>query len=236
MSADLHFDRIRRHASRLGIDVPEDLPERVFDILAETERPGKPNSSGDQAAYLVAIGVKSDGEIFVDPIILQEWNDNSLNAISLAAPIWDSDVRGTKHGDWGPHREARDIAVEHGADIALLFEDEILVDGDRCAPLLLDHDGVAYHPRHDDGALDSITIEQILPHLESSGIPVRSARLTLSMILRSSEMIVCGSGMGIRAVGSIDGRPIGNPGGRLFRAAHDAWLYRLKDGWIKDKG
>ena len=231
MSADLHFDRIRRHAVRLGIEVPADLRERAFGIIAETERPGEPNRSHDQASYLVAVGVRSDGKVFVDPIILQEWTDDALNAISIAAPIWDSDIRGTKHGDWGPHREAREIAVKHGAHIALLFEDDTLVDGDRCAPLLLDHDGVAYHPRHDEGALDSITIEQIRPHLELAGIPVRSARLTLSMILRASEMVVCGSGMGIRAVGTIDGRSIGTPRGRLFRACLDAWSDRLENGW-----
>ncbi len=231
MSADLHFTRIRRHATRLGIEVPEDLSDRVFDLLAAAETPGVPNTNVDQAAYLVAVGVKSDGEVFVDPIALQEWTDDALDTISLAAPIWDSDIRGTKHGDWGPHREAREIAVEHGAHIALLFEDDILVDGDRCAPLLLDHDGVAYHPRHADGALDSITIEQIRPHLESAGIPVRPARLTLSMILRASEMVVCGSGMGIRAVGTIDGRNIGTPRGRLFTACREAWLERLENGW-----
>jgi len=231
MSADLHFDRIERHAARLGIDVPKDLPDRVFDLLFEIDKPGDPNTSDDQAAYLVAIGVRSDGEVFADPMVLQEWTDSTLNAISLAAPIWDLDVRGTKHGDWGPHREAREIAVEHGAHIALLFEEDILVDGDRCAPLLLDHDGVAFHPRHADGALDSITIEQIRPHLESAGIPVRPARLTLSMILRASEMVVCGSGMGIRAVGTIDGRSIGTPRGRLFRACQEAWLDRLDNAW-----
>ena len=52
MAADLHFDRIRRHAVRLGIDIPEDLSDRVFDLLGETERPGEPNTSDDQAAYL----------------------------------------------------------------------------------------------------------------------------------------------------------------------------------------
>jgi branched-subunit amino acid aminotransferase/4-amino-4-deoxychorismate lyase len=123
-------------------------------------------------------------------------------------------------------------AIEHGADIALLFEEDILVDGDRCAPLLLDHDGVAYHPRHSDGALDSVTIEQIRPGLEAAGIPVRPAKLTLNMILRASEMVVCGSGMGIRAIGSIDGRTIGTPRSRLFQAATDAWLSRLEVGWI----
>ena len=156
-------------------------------------------------------------------------------AISLAAPNWEEPVRGTKHAEWKPYRDARRIATEHGADIALLFEDDTLVDVDRCAPLLLDHDGVAYHPRHSDGALDSVTIEQIELGLETAGIPVRPARLTLDMILRASEMVVCGSGMGIRAIGNIDGRTIGKPRGRLFQAASQAWLTRLDVGWITAK-
>ena len=110
----------------------------------------------------------------------------------------------------------------------MLFEGDILIDGDRCAPLLLDHDGVAYHPKHSDGALDSVTIEQIRSGLEAAGIPVRGARLTLSMILRASEMMVVGSGMGIRAVGTIDGTKIGRPQGRLFQAARESWLVRLE--------
>ena len=109
---------------------------------------------------------------------------------------------------------------------------EILVDGDRCTPLLLDHDGVAYHPLHSGGALDSVTIEQIRPALEAAGIPVSGARLTLSMILRASEMLVVGSGMGIRAVGTIDGRTIGRPQGRLFQVAWESWLTRLESGWV----
>ena len=80
-----------------------------------------------------------------------------------------------------------------------------------------------------------MTIEQIGPGLGAAGIPVRPARLTLGMILRASEMVVCGSGMGIRAIGSIDGRTIGKPRGRLFQAASQAWLTRLKVGWITAK-
>ena len=231
MSADMHFARIRRHSTVLGIEVPEDLPERVFDLLEDIEHPGAPNDSPGQAPFLLVMGVRSDGEVFIDPLTIQQWPNRPLSAISLEAPTWNQPVRGTKHGDWRPHREARNLAIENGADIGLLFEDSILIDGDRCAPLLLDHDGVAYHPNHSDGALDSVTIQQIKPALESAGIPVRSAKLTLGMILRASEMIVLGSGMGVQALASIDGRQIGRPQGRLFQAARDSWLVRLDSAW-----
>ena len=235
LAADMHFARISRHAAVLGIQIPDNLAERVFEALGALEHPGEPNGSADQAAFLVRAGVRADGEIFVEPAVIRTWPDAPLAAISLAAPSWEEPVRGTKHAEWKPYSDARQTAIEHGADIALLFEDDTLVDGDRCAPMLLDHDGVAYHPRHSDGALDSVTIEQIRPGLEAAGIPVRPARLTLDMILRASEMVVCGSGMGIRSIGSIDGRTIGKPRGRLFQAASQAWLTRLEVGWITAK-
>ena len=235
LAADMHFARISRHAAVLGIEIPDNLAEKVFEALVDLEHPGEPNSSADQAAFLVRAGVRANGEVFVKPAAIRTWPETPLAAISLTAPNWEEPVRGTKHAEWEPYRDARLTAIEHGADIALLFEDGILVDGDRCAPLLLDHDGVAYHPRHSDGALDSVTIEQIGPGLEAAGIPVRPARLTLGMILRASEMVVCGSGMGIRSIGSIDGRTIGKPQGRLFQAASQAWLTRLEVGWITAK-
>ena len=224
VSADLHFARIRRHAEILGIDVPEDLSDIVHSKLGDMEHPGEPNDSPDQSEFLLIVEVDKEGQIRMEPLTIQKWPNRSLSAISLAAPKWEQPVRGTKHGDWEPHRQARKIAIDNGADIALLFEDEVLIDGDRCAPLLLDSDGVAYHPRSSDGALDSITVQSITPGLEGAGIPVRTAKITLSLILRASEMIVCGSGMGIRAIGTIDGRKIGRPRGPLFTAARNSWM------------
>ena len=224
VSADLHFARIRRHAEILGIDVPEDLSDIVHSKLGDMEHPGEPNDSPDQSEFLLIVEVDKEGQIRMEPLTIQKWPNRSLSAISLAAPKWEQPVRGTKHGDWEPHRQARKIAIDNGADIALLFEDEVLIDGDRCAPLLLDSDGVAYHPRSSDGALDSITVQSIKPGLEGAGIPVRTAKITLSLILRASEMIVCGSGMGIRAIGTIDGRKIGRPRGRVFTAARNSWM------------
>ena len=48
-------------------------------------------------------------------------------------------------------------------------------------PILLDNDGVAYYPKPSEGALDSVTLEQIREGIESDGVPIREARLTLPM-------------------------------------------------------
>ena len=234
VSSNLHFDRIVRHAEKLGLNCPDDLSDRVFSKLEEMEPPEERNESYDQDDYLLIVKVTSEGNILLEGLANRTWPERPLSAISLSAPIWEDGIRGTKHGDYQPYRDAREVATSNGADIGLLFEDGNLIDGDRCAPLLLDSDGVAYHPRHCDGALDSVSLQVIKPYLESSGIPVRGAKITLGMITRSSEMIVCGSGMGIKSLGSIDGRKIGSPKGRLYSVASEGWAKRLSTS--KERG
>lgn len=231
LAADLHFARFHRHAERLEFNLPDNLPEIVFEALNMAEIPGEPVVVENQAPYLVKIGIKPSGEVELIPRVNGKW-PSLMTAISLAAPLWDGEVRGTKHGDWQPYIDAREIAKEHGADISLLFDEDSLVDGDRCMPVLLDSDGVAYYPKPSEGALDSITLEQIREGIESAGIPIREARLTLSMLLRASEMIVLGSGLGVQALGEIDGRVIGQPHGRLYQVARAAWMKRLQTAWM----
>ena len=219
ISSELHFERMIRHAERLGLKCPDDLSDRVFSELEGIAPPEERNESGDQDPYLLIVKLSSSGNIVLEGAVNRSWPERPLSAVSLSAPVWDEGIRGTKHGDYQPYRDAREVAISNGADIGLLFEDGNLIDGDRCAPLLLDSDGVAYHPRHSDGALDSISLQVIKPFLENSGIPVRGAKITLGMIMRCSEMIVCGSGMGIKSLGTIDSRKIGNAKGRLFSLA-----------------
>ena len=226
-SASLHFDRMRRHSRRLGIDFPDDFMEQVNSLIEVVSTPNNRNDDPSQDPYLMVIRLTSEGTVSATGVVNRKWPLRPLSGISIDAPTWEGDIRGTKHGDYGPYQEARVIAENNGGDIGLLFENRCLIDGDRCAPLLLDSDGVAYHSPHDDGALDSVTLHLIKPYLEESGIPVRPARLTLGMIERSSEMIVCGSGMGVKALGTIDGRKIGKPHGPLFSISQEAWSKRV---------
>ncbi len=227
VSANLHIERIHKHAEKLGIECPSNILEQVFSKLEKISPPNERNNNPEQDPYLLIVKLTSDGEVTLEGSVNRSWPETPLSAISLSAPKWEEGIRGTKHGDYQPYRDAREVAISNGADVGLLFEDECLIDGDRCAPLLLDLDGVAYHPRHSDGALDSISLQVIRPFLENSGIPVRAAKITLGMITRASEMIVCGSGMGIKSLGLIDGRRIGTPKGRLYSAAKEGWSERL---------
>jgi len=230
LAAGLHFDRLERHSRRLGFDLPDGFREKIFIYLSETKFSESPIVTAQQPPYLVKVGITSQGVISIIPRINQPW-PNILSAITVAAPQWDHTVRGTKHGDWKPYLDARDMALTNKADISLLVENNAVIDGDRCMPILLDLDGFAYHPRVDEGALDSITLEQIKEDLENAGIPIRPARITIPLILRAKEMIVIGSGMGIQSLGFIDGRKIGSPRGKLYNIAMSCWLDKLSSAW-----
>ena len=84
LAADMHFARMARHAAVLGIPMPDDLPEMVFDALADLKHPDEANDSADQAAFLVRAGVRSSGEVYVEPAVIRTWPDSPLSAISLA--------------------------------------------------------------------------------------------------------------------------------------------------------
>ena len=145
LAADLHIARLFRHAERLGFNLPSNLTELIFEALSNAEIPGESVVDENQAPFLIKLGVNPNGEVSLIPRVNGKW-PNPMRAISLSAPRWDGSVRGTKHGDWQPYFDAREVAKEHGADISLLFDGDILVDGDRCMPILLDNDGVAYYP------------------------------------------------------------------------------------------
>ena len=67
LAADLHFSRFQRHSERLGIILPENIPQLVFQSLAEAEIPGEPVVGDDQAPYLIKIGIDSTGEVHLTP-------------------------------------------------------------------------------------------------------------------------------------------------------------------------
>tara|TARA_B100002052_G_C15501376_1_gene427331 strand:- start:29 stop:409 length:381 start_codon:yes stop_codon:yes gene_type:complete len=103
-------------------------------------------------------------------------------------------------------------AERMGSDIALLIHDHCIVDGDRCTPILLDEDGVAYAPGEEQGAVASVTLTLIENELESAGIPLRMAWLTEELVRRCRELVVIGTGIGVVVVEEIDGHdiPVGN--------------------------
>ncbi len=230
LAAKLHFDRMERHAHRLNFSLPDNFRKSIFTELSTLTFSKKPVVQQNQPPYLVKIAVTNEGRFSLAPRLNQPW-PSILKAITVSAPIWEGEIRGTKHGDWKPYFDAKKLALENNTDISLLIENNNIIDGDICTPILLDIDDTAYYPRAEDGALDSITLEQIKNCLENYGIRVRPSIISMNLMLRAKEMIVIGSGMGIQSLGEIDGRKIGKPRGLLYKSAMSCWLSRLSDAW-----
>ncbi len=231
LSADLHFNRLVRHSKILGIDMPNKFHTEVFNQLKSLQKPKIIKNSKDRSPFLVKVTIDSAGNISLSARSNNAYPERPLFAISMIAPDTPIPILGTKNAEWGHYINAMDQATKYGADISLLFKNNFLIDGDRCTPVILDNDGVAYYPKNSDGALDSITLELIKGEIENSGIPIREAKISLGMILRSSEMIVLGSGIGVCSIGKIDDTTIGKPKGKLFQIAKEIWLNKLELNW-----
>ena len=163
---------------------------------------------------------------------LAEYPPSPLAALSQAAPRFSLRVQGTKHAVWDGYSNARLNAINQGADIGLLVHEGVVVDGDRCTPVLLDADGVAFAPSPEGGGIDSITLNILKPAIEAAGIPFRYARLTETLLGRAAEIIVVGTGVGVAWLSEIDGQSVGTGSpGTLFETCITAFDTELEIAW-----
>ena len=214
-----HLNRLRTHAERLGIAWPEDFLERLVST--------PPIGDGD----LCQVKLTRDGQIELT-LRQTQYPPSPLCAISHVAPRFTRKAQGTKHAAWSPYTDARTTAEKAGADIALLVHEGAVVDGDRCTPILLDSDGVAYAPSLEGGGIDSITLSILRPAIEAAGIPFRHARLTETLLGRASELIVVGTGIGVVWIDEIDGQKIGiDCPGPLYETSSTAFATALDTAW-----
>ncbi|MEE2758732.1 MAG: aminotransferase class IV [Candidatus Thermoplasmatota archaeon] len=216
-----HLSRLHIHANRLGIKWPANMEE----LLKESYVKGEGN--------LCRIQLNRDGSVELT-LRVSEYPNSPLTASSHPAPRFSDNIQGTKHAEWEGYNEARRQSEGKGTDIGLLVHEGNVVDGDRCTPILLDIDGVAYAPTLDGGGVDSITLTLLKPALENAGIPFRYARLTERLLGRASEIIVVGTGVGVAWLNEIDGQRVGNgSAGPLFNTCMTAFNEALVGAWTQ---
>ncbi len=196
LAFDQHFNRLKEAAEQIRCPPPD--IKIISTILSKSI-----NDYGNNEG-LARLEWSSEGQVSCETRPLEQPN-SPLVAITHPAPQWPRRFRGIKHGNWKPYLEARELAKENGADISLLVDNHAIVDADRATPLILDENGWAYFPGPEQGAVRSITLSLISEHLESNGIPLRTAYLTEEMIRRCKELVVVGTGVGVLPIGEIDG-------------------------------
>ena len=215
----MHLRRLQEHAQRLDIEWPEDFLERLHSTPIQGE------------GNLCRIELARDGNIAIE-LRNSQYPPSPLKAVSQPAPRFSEHAQGTKHASWGGYQDARRHSIDKGADIGLLVHDGVVVDGDRCTPILLDQDGVAFAPTPEGGGVDSVTIRVLKPAIEAAGIPFRNARLTENLLGRAAEVIVVGTGVGVAWLSEIDGQAVGTGvAGPLFNTCESAFHLELVEAW-----
>ena len=66
------------------------------------------------------------------------------------------------------------------------------------------------------GGVDSITLDYVKAYLENQGIPLVKGKLTAKMVLRSEELLVLGTGIGVAKITEVDGTKIGSGSDILY--------------------
>ncbi|MCS5537577.1 MAG: aminotransferase class IV [Candidatus Poseidoniaceae archaeon] len=230
---DAHLNRLKSHAERLNIDIPNDFHDLVTIAIGELQ--GSTNHS-TMLSNLATLRLTREGDVSIK-LRVNEKHVSPMKAISVPDLQWADDIKGTKHGDWAPYKKARQKAIEVGAHIALFVEDEAVTDADRATPILLDNDGTAWIADARNGGVDSVTASLIIPALEKAGIPINKGRLHQSLIGRAKEFIVVGSGIGVVRINDIDGHAIGmNGDGILTKTAVKALEKALGEYWAEGDG
>ena len=192
----LHFERIKEHAKRLRIDLPDQEP------LIE-------DAGNGRSWRLARVSCAGDGRWRVQTRDIRV-RDEAVEAVSVEAKRWSKRTNGTKHGEWASYITARETAEAEGCDVALLVHEHAIIDADRATPLVMDEDGTVWMAQVDEGGVDGITAGLLASHLPSQGLPVVKGKLNERTVARCAEMVLVGTGMGVCRVETLDGVSLGS--------------------------
>ena len=140
--------------------------------------------------------------------------------------------RGIKLGEHLPYKNSLKIAKKFGGNAALIVENSSIIDGDRATLMILDKDGTAWVSSNKYGSIQSITIDLIKEKLIQRGIPIIYGRITTDLILRASDAIMLGTGLGVTRIYSIDDRVFEFSNSILFDNASSAFEEIIQEKWI----
>jgi branched-chain amino acid aminotransferase len=219
------FFALRQHTDRLmdslrGIGVldlgrsVEDLEAACADLVART---------GLRDAHVRLVVTRGIGQLGVDPSSCR-WPTVVIMAYPMppllgrsAVRLLTSAVRRKQHDAIDPKIKslnyldgvlARFQARAAGMDGALLVDSNGFVAEGSGENIFWHRDGV-WHTPTCVAALEGVTRGVLITLLEESAEALREGQYSLQDVYRADEVLLCGSGAEVVAVGEVDGRPIG---------------------------
>eukprot|EP00435_Cladocopium_sp_Y103_P008221 s3309_g2.t1 len=232
-----YFERLSRDAARLDIAWPKDqrhpewpqlfgscldLTVQLRKSLKESlkQKPSCVSNNWPSPPGLLRVELTRRGrwqrrslmKVRTELRALPASDSGPWQAISHPAPWFGSRLSGAKHGAWGAYRDATQRARQKGADVALLFHEDLLVDGDRCSVLLRVRGATELLMPAEAESVPSVAVTAL-----RSGLSVTpTGGLRRKQLMEADEVLVVGSGVGLRRLSHLDGQPF----------AGDDWGYR----------
>ena len=224
---DYHMKRLRDHADRLRINLPENSEQLIAELILD-------NMEKFTEKRLINITFDClSGEFQTKSRDLPKLRNCNIDAMTIPMKNWLGQVTGTKHGDWQFYIDAKDVAEQNGVDIALLIDEYCIIDSDRAAIVVIDEDGVAYISDSQQ-TVEGVTLEVVTGGFTEMGIPLNKAKLNERLVARCTEIIALGTGIGCCRILTIDGEDIGNKNSAISTKfqAYLAQHYSNTDNWI----
>lgn len=234
-----HFERLESQAKILGLSFDENIKMKIIKQLKIKDlKFDNYNYSNElyKPPGLVTIKLMENNK-FLITARSNEYNIKCkfIDAITVNATNEIKENKGMKYGDHLPYKNAFKIAKKNGGNAALLVNDDAIIDGDRGTLIVLDKDGTAWVSSKEYGSIKSITIKLIKTHLRKNGIPLSFGKITTELILRSTDAIMVGTGLGVTRINSIDNRKFEFSNSILFDKVKSIFSELIEEKWTEIK-
>ena len=231
---DAHLARLERSAAAIELRLPYSRAALRAATDAVIAHAGAPDG------YLRLLVTRGEGDLGLDPR-----SCNHATTILAAAPVRFFEGAATagfavvvastrqsppdvvdariKSLNYLNRLLARLEAIRAGADEAIMLNHRGHIAEGTTDNVFLVRDGVLFTPPVSDGALEGITREAVLTLAKELGIPTRQESVGSYDLCVSEEAFLVGTGVGLVAVRSVDGRPLPTCPGPVFRRIEAAF-------------
>jgi branched-chain amino acid aminotransferase len=236
---DAHLSRLERSAAAIELSLPYPRDALRAAVDSVISRAGAPDG------YVRILVTRGEGDLGLDPrsckrpttvvaaspLRVFENADAGVSVIVASTRQAPADVLDPriKSLNYLNRLLARLEAIRSGADEALMLDARGHLAEGTTDNVFLVRGGVLLTPPASDGALEGITREAVLALAKELGIPALEASLGTYDLRAAEEAFLVGTGAGLVAIRSIDGRPAASCPGPVFgriREAFDALVRR----------
>jgi branched-chain amino acid aminotransferase len=234
-----HLARLARSARGISLELGQPLAALAAMIDEAVAEHG-----GTGERYIRFVVTRGVGKLSIDPvscarptivIIVKELDDwpeaHYTRGIALQLVSTRRNSRGTtdpsiKTGNYLNNVLAIIEARKAGADDAVMENVEGHLTESTTSNLFFVREGALYTPSLETGILEGITRSDVIAIARERGIRVHEGAYAADELRRADEAIITSTTRGIMPIGTLDGRPLGDPARRpvtdRLRAAYQA--------------